>query len=303
MTTNEEKVEKFLQNAKHRITGKPLAERSIKTYRNVYKKHMDYLFDPEEIKSRLNDLKHSEIVAINALYRYYQMTEQEMVDRGIIMLDKKEEENSKKEHKFKPLSYYNDRLKKGTGTAKEKAILSIKLNHRPLRSDLVFVKIKNYKEDGTENYYKDGVIHMNVFVKVKGKPFTIKLEPETKKLVEESLKDNDSDYLVGFQNWKDRSKEFSRYIFKISEKVLGHRIGIDNFRHIWSRDEMNKIEKLKTERAKNTALIRLAKEMNTSSENIRNYYLQVRRLEPVDTVIGGQKVRIMGDNIKIELLD
>lgn len=113
----------------------------------------------------------------------------------------------------------------------ERLVLSLYLLYPSLRSDILFVKYKNYNDD--EPFYENGAIYFPILKKVKrSKPVVLNLDEETNDLVKNNIKENETDYIIKITTDRNNSKRVSEFLQRISLKNFKQRLSINDFRKL-----------------------------------------------------------------------
>lgn len=126
----------------------------------------------------------------------------------------------------------------------EKLVLSLYLLYPSLRSDILFVKYKNY-DDTNEPFYENGVIYFPILKKVKrSKTVVLNLDEETNELVKKNIENNETPFIIKMTTDRTNSKRVSEFLQRISEKNFKQRLSINDFRKLHVDKMEREIEEL-----------------------------------------------------------
>lgn len=147
----------------------------------------------------------------------------------------------------------------------EKLVLSLYLLYPSLRSDILFVKFRNFDESA-EPFYSNGVIYFPVLKKVKrNKVIVINLDNSTIKLIKENITNSneDNDYIIRMTTDRDNSKRVTEFLQRISYKNFKVRLSINDFRKLHIDKNERNIQKL-SRKEQGRSRIELSRKMGHS---------------------------------------
>jgi hypothetical protein len=158
----------------------------------------------------------------------------------------------------------------------ERLVLSLYLLYPALRSDVFFIKHRNFDETA-EPFYENGVIYFPILKKVKrNKIITLTLDKTTRKLVENNINNTDNDYLIQMPTDRNNSKRVSEFLQRITYKNFKIRMSINDFRKLHVHSNEKQIKRLPL-REQGRKRVELSKQMGHSllsqqlSYNTSNY--------------------------------
>lgn len=212
---------------------------------------INFLTNELKIKS-LNSLK-SYLKTISAFYNHKNIDRKVIYDKMKEIENTINEENSKKEYIYKnSLKTLKTKLKK-IKDLEMNCIYTLFINYPPIRG-------QDYKNI-TRVSYKDGIIKFKLNKTKNDK--IIKLNKTDTENFNEYFKDNEK-FNCSYDKFLDNTYKF------FNEKLTGN-----SFRHIYIHDNYQKIKKLKiTELERENKLKKMCKEMDSSVDAMRKYYLQ-----------------------------
>jgi hypothetical protein len=242
-------------------------------------------------------LQHSLIGYINVFRRENKMEQREDTKEWIKQ-NNKTRTNDKKDKEFS-LEDFNP-LIETIEELEERVALTLVASFRygVLRSDYSSVKIKNYNKE-EDNYYENHVITFNNLRKVNKEQLTIELQECDKKLFDEYIANNTSDYLFHLQV----PSSFCKWIKKISLRHLNKDYTISDYRKL---NPMVNLSKCKTpaEFVKKQEEIAMAQNHSVATQN--KYYIKEAKQEEnsvIEFIIGDKRVKIVGREFTVNVSD
>lgn len=169
---------------------------------------------------------------------------------------------------------------------RDKLILTLFINYPPMRADLVYVLRENYDGDN---------IYIDERVKTGGST-TLELYESTKELLDKYLEMHNSPFLLDFRSWKcDRTElnskaneSFSKHLARITRKLLGYKITINDFRKLYVEQEEKTLEG-KSSREAQLQRIETANKMQHSIKTRAVHYDVFKREEKPEEPVEKEK--------------